>query len=211
MRRIVVIVILLSIISIVPLFSLSPADLDFAYGKWAVLGDRLYQNDLKAGMARVDIPAPQAGMMVYEFNVRYEDGGTDDMHAGFGIHLFVDKAAAGKAWGNGKSYLLWLNYDENAKGITKGLSAQIYKSLSNSKMELIADIDLNDYTYLLTEDLLDMVIPVKMVVNGFNGDVKIYDPTDSSYVYKFNLGNTAPLTGRFISLRTNSMGISFGR
>ncbi len=211
MRRLVVIVILLAVVSIIPLFSLSTADLDFAYGKWAVMGDRLFQTDVKAGMARVDIPAPQAGMMVYEFNVRYEDGGTEDMHAGFGIHVFVDKPASGKAWGNGKSYLLWLNYDENAKGITKGLSAQIYKSLSNSKMELVADIDLNDYTYLLTEDLLDMVIPVKMVVNGFNGDVKIYDPSDSSYVYKFNLGSTAPLAGKFISLRTNSMGISFGR
>ena len=211
MRRLVVVVILLSVISIIPLFSLSIADLDFAYGKWAVVGDRLYQNDLKAGMARVDIPAPQAGLMVYKFNVRYEDGGTDDMHAGFGIHIFVDKPASGKAWGNGKSYLLWLNYDENAKVITNGLSAQIYKSLTNSKMELVADIDLNDYTYLLTEDLLDMVIPFKMVVNGFNGDVKIYDPTDSNYVYKFNLGNKAPLTGQFISLRTNSMGISFGR
>jgi hypothetical protein len=211
MRRFTVIVILLSLISIVPLFSLSVGDLDFAYGKWNVRGDRLFQNDLKAGMARVDIPAPQAGMMVYEFNVRYEDGGTDDMHAGFGLHIFVDKAASGKAWGNGKSYLLWLNYDENAKSITKGLSAQLYKSLSNSKMELVADIDLNNYVYLLTEDLLDMVIPVKMVVNGFNGDVKIYDPSDSTYVYKFNLGSTSPLTGRFISLRTNSMGISFGR
>lgn len=211
MRRLVVIVILLSIVSIVPLFSLSAADLDFAYGKWAVTGNRLYQNDLNSGMARVDIQAPQAGMMVYEFNVRYEDGGTDDMHAGFGLHIFVDKPASGKAWGNGKSYLLWLNYDENAKNITKGLSAQIYKSSSNSKMELIADIDLNDYAYLLTEDLLEMIIPVKMVINGFNGDVKIYDPTDSRFVYKFNLGNTTPLTGQFISLRTNSLGISFGR
>ena len=153
MRKLVVMIILLSIILIVPLFSLSAIDLDFAYGKWAVIGDRLYQSDLKAGMARVDIPAPQAGMMVYEFNVRYEDGGTDDMHAGFGIHIFVDKPSGGKSWGNGESYLLWINYDENAKEITKGLSAQIYKSLSHSKMELIADIDLNDYAYLLTEDL----------------------------------------------------------
>ena len=210
MKRILLVVLVLVFISVVPLFSLSAADLSFAYGKWAVVGDRLYQNDVKSGMARVDIPAPQAGMMVYKFNVRYEAGGTDDMHAGFGIHLFVDKPAPGKAWGNGNSYLLWLNYDDNAEGVTKGLSAQIYKSTGNSKMELLADIDLNQYTYLLTEDVLDMIIPVKMIVNGFNGDVKIYDPTDSSYVYKFNLGNTAPLTGKFISLRTNSMGISFG-
>ena len=210
MRRIVVLVVLLSVISIIPLFSLSVSDLGFAYGKWSVVGDRLYQNDIKAGMARVDIPAPQAGTMEYKFNVRYESGGVDDMHAGFGIHIFVDKPAKGKAWGNGQSYLLWLNYDENAKGITKGFSAQIYKSLSNSKMELIADIDLNKYAYLLTEDVLDMIIPVRMVVNGNTGDVKIYDPTDSTWVYKFNLGNTKPLAGQYLSLRTNSMGISFG-
>ena len=209
MKKILLAVLVLSLLSIVPLFSLSSSDFGFAEGDWTILGNRLYQKDIKAGMARVDIPAPQAGMMVYEFNVRYEDG-AEDMHAGFGIHLFVDKPAKGKAWGNGKSYLLWLNYDENPKEITKGLSAQIYKSLTNSRMELLADIDLNDYVYLLTEDLLDMVIPVKMVVNGFNGDVKIYDPTDPSYVYKFNIGNTAPLTGKYMSLRSNSMGISFG-
>lgn len=209
MKRIFLTILALSLLSIVPLFSLSAIDLNFAEGSWEVVGDRLYQNNIEAGMARVDIPAPQAGMMVYEFNVRYQNG-AEDMHAGFGIHLFVDKPAKGKAWGNGNSYLLWLNYDDNAKGITKGFSAQIYKSMSNSKMELLADIDLNDYSYLLTEDVLNMVIPVKMVVNGFNGDVKIYDPTDSSYVYKFNLGSSAPLEGQYISLRTNSMGISFG-
>ena len=209
MKRIFLAVWVLSLLSIVPLFSLSAIDLNFAEGNWAVIGDRLYQSNTKAGMARVDIPAPQAGMMVYEFNVRYQSG-AEDMHAGFGIHLFVDKPAKGKAWGNGKSYLLWLNYDENPKGITKGLSAQIYKSVSNIKMELLADIDLNKYAYLLTEDVLDMVIPVKMVANGFTGDVKIYDPTDPSWIYTFNLGITSPLMGQFISLRTNSMGISFG-
>jgi len=209
MKRIILAILVLSLLSAVPLFSLTARDLNFAEGDWAVRGDRLYQSNLKAGMARVDIPAPQAGIMVYNFNVRYQ-AGAEDMHAGFGIHIFVDKPAKGKAWGNGKSYLLWLNYDENAKEITKGFSAQIYKSLTNSRMELLADIDLNQYAYLLTEDVLDMIIPVKMVVNGFNGDVKIYDPTDPTYVYKFNIGNTEPLTGQYISLRTNSMGISFG-
>lgn len=209
MKRIILAVLVVSLLSIVPLFSLSAIDLNFAEGNWAVKGDRLYQSNIKAGMARVDIPAPQAGMMVYEFNVRYQNG-AEDKHAGFGIHLFVDKPAKGKAWGNGDSYLLWLNYDENAKEINKGFSAQIYKSINNIKMELIADIDLNQYAYLLTEDVLNMVIPIKMVINGFNGDVKIYDPTDSTYVYKFNLGNTSALTGQYISLRTNSMGISFG-
>ncbi|MDA3940623.1 MAG: hypothetical protein PF693_15155, partial [Spirochaetia bacterium] len=159
MKKIVLAIVVLSLLSVVPLFSLSATDLNFAEGNWAVIGERLYQSNLKAGMARVDIPAPQAGIMSYNFNVRYQDG-AEDMHAGFGVHLFVDNPAKGKAWGNGKSYLLWLNFDENAKEITKGLSAQIYKSVSNSKMELIADIDLNDYVYLLTEDVMDMVIPV---------------------------------------------------
>ncbi len=211
MKKLLLTLVVLLFISLVPVSSVELSDLHMAYGKWILTGDRLFQQDIKAGMARIDIPAPQAGMMVYEFNIRYEDGGTDDMHAGFGIHIFVDKPSAGRAWGNGKSYLLWLNYDENAKNITKGLSAQIYKSINHSRMDLVADIDLNEYTYLLTEDLLDMIIPIKIVVNGFNGDVKIYDPSDSSYVYKFNLGTSAPLSGQFVSLRTNSMGISFGR
>ena len=211
MKKILLAFVVLSLISLVPAFSVEFSDLHIGYGKWMLTGDRLFQKDLKAGMARIDIPAPQAGTMVYEFDVRYEDGGTEDMHAGFGIHIFVDKHASGKAWGNGKSYLLWLNYDANAKGITRGLSAQIYKSTSNSRMELVADIDLNDYAYLLTEDVMNVIIPLKIVVNGFNGDVKIYDPTDSTWVYKFNLGSTAPLRGQYVSLRTNSMGISFGR
>ncbi len=209
MKKLIIILVLL-IAFITPVFSLSPVDLKFAYGKWTIENSRLYQNDLKAGMARVDIPLKQDGTMVYEFNVRYEDGGTDDMHAGFGIHIFVDKPAPGKAWGNGKSYLLWLNYDENPKGITKGLSAQVYKSTGHSRMELISDTDLNEYAENLSEEALEVIIPFKMEVNGDTGDVKIYDPVDPEWVYKFNLGNTEPLKGNFMSLRTNSMGISFG-
>ena len=212
MKRLILLVALLSVIMILPLYSLSlsTTGYHYAYGQWSLVGDRLVQNDLKAGMARVDIPFPQSGIVTYQFNVRYEKGAEDDAHAGFGIHVFVDKPAKGKAWGNGKSYLLWLNYDENAKGITKGLSAQVYKSLSNSKMELVADIDLNQYVYLPTEENMSVIVPVKMVINGFNGDVKIYDPTDPNYVYVFNLGNTSALRGNFISLRTNSASFSFG-
>ncbi len=210
MKKLLLILVFLSVIMLLPLYSLSPENFHYAYGQWNVVGDRLVQRDVKAGMARVDIPYPQAGIVTYQFNVKYESGGTDDMHAGFGIHIFVDKPAKGKAWGNGKSYLLWLNYDENPKGITKGLSAQVYKSLSNSKMKLIADIDLNKYAYLLTEENMSVVVPIKMSVNGYNGDVKIYDPTDPTWVYVFNLGNTAPLKGGYVSLRTNSSSFSFG-
>ncbi len=210
MKKLFLFTVLLSLVMILPLYSLTPSDFHYAYGQWSVVGDRLVQSDVKAGMARVDIPFPQAGIVTYQFNVKYVTGGLDDMHAGFGIHVFVDKPAKGKAWGNGKSYLLWLNYDKNAKNITKGLSAQIYKSTSNSKMELVADIDLNKYAYLLTPENLHVVVPIKMTINGFNGDVKIYDPTDPTWVYVFNLGNKTPLTGKYISLRTNSASFSFG-
>jgi len=210
MKKLFLLAVLMSLVMILPIYSLTPSDFHYAYGHWNVVGDRLVQSDVKAGMARVDIPFPQAGIVTYQFNVRYETGGLSDMHAGFGIHIFVDKPAKGKAWGNGKSYLLWLNYDKNAKNITKGLSAQVYKSLSNSKMKLVADIDLNKFAYLLSANNLHVVVPVKMTVNGFNGDVKIYDPTDPTWVYVFNLGNRAPLTGKYISLRTNSASFSFG-
>jgi hypothetical protein len=210
MKRVFLALVVLSLISVVPVASLEFSDLHVSFGKWELNNQRLYQKDLEAGMARIDIPAPQAGSMVYEFNVRYQDGGVEDLHGGFGVHIFVDEFSKGRAWGNGNSYLLWLNYDANPKGITKGFSAQVYKSTSHSRMELLADFDLNEYAFLLTEENMNAIIPVKMVVNGFTGDVKIYDPTDSTYVYKFNLGNTKALTGNFISLRTNSLGLSFG-
>ena len=200
----------LSLFVLAPSFSLSPDDFHYAYGQWVLAGDRLVQNDLKAGMARVDIPYAQEGVANYQFNVQYRAGGSEDNHAGFGIHIFVDKPAPGKAWGNGKSYLLWLNYDENPKGISSGLSAQVYKSLNHSQMELVADFDLNEYAPLLNASNLNLVIPVKMEVDGISGDVKIYDPTKEGWVYRFNLGNEMPLEGNYVSLRTNSASFSFG-
>ena len=49
-----------------------------------------------------------------------------------------------------------------------------------------------------------------MIVNGITGDVKVYDPTNSAYVYTFNLGNKSPINGNYVSLRTNSASFSFG-
>ncbi|MBB6480989.1 hypothetical protein [Spirochaeta isovalerica] len=190
--------------------ALSVDEFHYAYGQWEMQGNRLVQKDLLAGMARVDIPFPQEGTVVYDFNVRYEDGGTEDLHAGFGIHLFVNNPAPGKAWGNDKSYLLWLNYDTDPSGITNGLSAQVYKSLSHHEMELVADYDLNRFASLLTNTNKDATIPVKLEVNSNTGDVKIADPMRDGWVYKFNLGNAKPLNGKFISLRTNSGSFSFG-
>ncbi|MAG13977.1 MAG: hypothetical protein CMN78_05220 [Spirochaetales bacterium] len=89
-----------------------PATLPNAHGDWEVKGGRLYQSDTEEHLAKINVMATQAGEMQYEFDVRYEGGGIDDMMGGFGIHFFVDKAWDGRSWGNGNSYLLWLNYDE---------------------------------------------------------------------------------------------------
>ena len=210
MKKVLFLIVLLSVFILLPLFSISETDFKYAYGQWDVVGERLVQSDLEAGMARVDIPYVQRGIATYQFNVKYVNGGQEDKHAGFGIHIFVDKPAPDKAWGNGESYLIWVNYDENVKGISKGLSAQVYKSLNHSQMKLVADFDMNKYADLLTEENINLIIPVKMTVNGITGDVKIYDPIDPNWVYKFNLGNKSPITGNYVSLRTNSGSFSFG-
>ncbi|GHV34085.1 hypothetical protein AGMMS4952_26400 [Spirochaetia bacterium] len=77
----------------------------FAAGRWGFTGDRLFQNDAGARLAKVNFKVPQSGSMLYEFNIRYE-GGAEDGHGGVGIHVFSDTAYNGASWGCGKSYLL---------------------------------------------------------------------------------------------------------
>jgi hypothetical protein len=184
----------------------------FAAGSWSFVGGRLYQNDAKAGLAKVNFRAPQSGPMLYEFNARYESG-AEDGHGGFGLHVFADKVYDGPSWGSGNSYLLWLNYDENPLNsrIPRGLSAQVYRSYTNSRMELVDSIDLNEYANLLTEDKLSYV-PFRISVDGTTGEVRVYDPTDpnlSSYYY-FNIsGKDLPLQGNWAALRTNGIRLSF--
>ncbi len=184
----------------------------FASGDWALMGPRLYQNDAEAPLAKVNIRVPQSGAMVYAFNARYESG-AEDGHGGFGVHLFADDIHQRASWGSGNSYLLWLNYDENpvSKDIPAGFSAQIYRSTSNSSMKLVQSIDLNQYRYLITEENLAQPIPVKIVMNGKSGEVRVYDPTDSSYYYYFFIDSAdVPLEGDWIALRTNGIRLSFG-
>jgi hypothetical protein len=209
MKKASLLFVLVAVVALLPAASLSVDQFRYAYGQWEMEGNRLVQRDLLAGMARVDIPYNQEGTVIYDFNVRYVDGG-EDSHAGFGIHIFVENPAFGKAWGNDKSYLLWLNYDSDPSGISEGLSAQIYKSLNHYDMELIADYDLNRFASLLTKSNSDATIPVRMEVDSRTGEVKIADPLRDNWVYKFNLGNSVPLKGKFVSLRTNSGSFSFG-
>ena len=182
-------------------------------GSWSFIGSRLFQNDAKAGLAKVNIKAPQKGPMIYEFNVRYEDG-AEDGHGGFGIHIFGNNVAHRASWGNGTSYLLWLNYDEKpvTKGFIKGFSAQVYKSTSNSRMELVESFDLNEYAYLLTYENVAQPVPVKIWVNGDTGEVRVYDPTDPDleYYFYFFLPEKG-LKGDWVSVRTNGIKLSFGQ
>ena len=185
-----------------------------ASGKWSFVGGRLFQNDETSRLAKVNFRVPQTGPMVYEFNGRYE-GGAEDGHGGFGIHLFVDTVSNRASWGSGNSYLLWLNYDEkpsNSK-IPAGLSAQIYRSYNNSgNMRLIESIDLNEYAENVTET--DIEYPVKFVIwmDGDTGEIRVYDPTDdtgTSYFY-YNIDKKdLPRKGSWVTLRTNGVKLSF--
>jgi hypothetical protein len=185
----------------------------FASGNWVLSGQRLYQNDAKARLAKVNIRIPQNSPMKYDFNARYESG-AEDGHGGFGLHIFADGVYNGPSWGSGKSYLLWLNYDENpvSGNIPRGFSAQVYRSYTNSWMELIQSVDLNRYTPLLTAENLSYSVPFKIRVDNNTGEVRVYDPTDSSgmaYFYFYIDKEDLPLKGEWIALRTNGMNLSF--
>ncbi|MDR3145639.1 MAG: hypothetical protein LBU21_05125 [Treponema sp.] len=184
----------------------------FAAGSWSFVGDRLYQSDARAGLAKVNFRAPQSGSMLYEFNARYESG-AEDGHGGFGLHIFADNVYDGPSWGSGNSYLLWLNYDENPANfqIPRGLSAQVYRSYTNSWMELVESVNLNEYADLLTVDNLSYV-PFRITVDGVSGEVRVYDPADSnlsSYYYFYIDRKDLPIRGNWAALRTNGIRLSF--
>jgi hypothetical protein len=188
-------------------------DYTFASGTWRFIGPRLYQNDARARLAKVNFSVPQSGPMLYEFSVRYE-GGAEDGHGGVGIHLFVDRALNRASWGAGKSWLLWLNYDEKplSKTIPTGLSAQIYRSITNSRMDLIDSIPLTEYERFLTEENLASPITFRIIADGNTGEVRIYDPTDPDnrrYFYLFIDKKDLPLKGSYVALRTNGIKLSF--
>jgi hypothetical protein len=183
-------------------------------GSWRVSGDRLYQTDENAKLAKVNLKIPQEGPMVYEFNARYEAGG-EDGHGGFGIHVFGDRAVDQPSWGSGRSYLLWLNYDEDPSDpkIPAGLSAQIYRSLTHSYMEMVESVDLNNFADEVTDEDLDYPVPFRIYVDGSNGEVRVYDPTDidmSEYYYFYINPREIPIKGEWVSLRTNGANLSFG-
>lgn len=179
-----------------------------SYGEWKAAGGRLYQNDTEEPLAKINFRVPQSGEMEYTFDVRYEGGGVEDLEAGFGIQIFADRVHNGRSWGNGKSWLLWLNYDEETTYGGEGFRAQVYQSTSHTKMELLKDYDVPLNDAALTTANLNTIVPAKIVVNGNTGEVKVWDPTVQNRYYKFYLPE-APGKGSYVSLRTNSLAASF--
>jgi hypothetical protein len=190
-----------------------------ASGTWILREGRLYQDDARARLAKVNFPVPQVGPMLYEFNFKYEGGVVEEKegvrHGGFGIHIYVDNARNRATWGAGKSYLLWLNYDENPgrnSKIKPGLTAQVYKSINNSEMQLLHSVDLNDYVGLLAQNL-DNPVRFRIWVNNKTGEVRIYDPSDPSLAWYYSFSLEKPdggIKGNYVALRTNGLKASFG-
>ncbi|MFP3042410.1 hypothetical protein LQZ19_11395 [Treponema primitia] len=183
----------------------------FASGRWGFIVDRLFQNDTAAPLAKVNFRVPQSGAMEYVFNIRYE-GGAEDGHGGVGIHIFSDTAYDGASWGCGHSYLLWLNYDEKpiSRDIPAGLSAQVYRSFTNSRMELVQSISLKDYEKFLTFENKDKPVSFRIEAYGNTGDIRVYDPTDEGRYYMIKVNSRdVPLKGDWVALRTNGLKASF--
>lgn len=183
-----------------------------AYGNWQLMDGRLVQLDTKAGMAQAYMKLPQSGVMQYEFDVKYVDGGQDG-YAAFGVHIGIDRPAARKSWGNGKSFLLWLTYDPQVYG-GSGVYAQAYRSENNSTMGLLHTAK----AYMIPPERLEGIdvrmldkydLPVKIKIDYSSGWVKVYDPVIPNYYYRFTLGG--PITGGvYLAVRTSSLAASFG-
>jgi hypothetical protein len=202
------------------------------YGEWGIRGGMLVQRDTHTGLARIDRMVEQDDEYEISFRVRYEAGGFESraallaqqLHAGFGIHVGVENPALGRvAWGAGNSYLLWLNLDtrtETAMDAPEhlGFRAQVYRSTSNSEMELVDayNIDilaaLNAFGYDVSladlESIIAVPAQIKIRVNTDTGRIMVMDPTNPTLWFYFNVAPSV-LRGDYMSLRTNSLAVSF--
>lgn len=178
-------------------------------GDWAIRGGRLYQRDAEAPRAKAWIEVPQNGAMIYEFTFRYE-GGAEDGHGGVGLHILSDSSFEGKAWGMGDSWLLWLNYDVSptAPGIPRGLSAQLYKSTSDSDMGLVQSISLRAIESAAIQ-YLQSEIPIKLTYLADRGRILVADPRGKTAGWYVDLPSGSNDTGQYAAVRTNGVKMSF--
>jgi hypothetical protein len=212
MKRTVVLLCLLFLVVPALLFSQNMDGWTAAYGDWGTAGGRVVQRSTTAGMAQAYMRLPQSGIMQYEFDVKYLDGG-DDMFAAFGFHVGIDSVAGGKSWGNGKSFLLWLTLDPKVYG-GSGVYGQAYYSASHSAMDMVHgatefELPMDRLADINLERMAMYALPIKARINYNTGEVKVWDPTVPNYYYYFSLGG--PIRGgNYISIRSNSLAASFG-
>jgi hypothetical protein len=199
-----------------------------SFGAWKPAGGSwqtsrgLVQGDTGAPLARINRQLPQSGVYELSFTVKYAAGGyknqeeafNNKYHAGFGIHIGVDRAAQTVAWGNGKSYLLWVNLDTTVPGNSPhyGLRGQVYQSKTNTDMRLMTDYNVEilpaSSIAPVLGNLLDQAVSVRLVINTTDGEIRVYDPTVPNYYYYFYL-DPKLLKGSWISLRTNKLSAVF--
>ena len=204
-------IILIAIIAMTAVMVFADGHMSFGAleGDWSAEGRRLFQKDAGAPRAKAWVAIPQSGSMIYEFTIRYE-GGAEDGHGGVGIHILADSIFRGKSWGMGDSWLLWLNYDvaPYTDGVPPGLSAQVYKSRSNSSMEIIKTVSLRSFELMLLNNL-DSDIPMKLTFLADRGRIMIADPRGESDGWYLDLPGAAGEGGRYVAVRTNGVKVSF--
>lgn len=201
------------------------------HGDWGIRGGMLVQRNTTTGLARIDRMLPQSGEIEISFKVRYEAGGYEDeralmatqLHAGFGIHVGVESPALRRtAWGAGNSYLLWLNLDTRTDVMRNhpehyGFRGQVYHSTSNSVMrvtplnvDIMAELATAGITLTLADlqQFLDQLVPIRIRINYNTGRILVMDPTNPTLWFYFDV-DPVVLRGNYISLRTNSLAVSF--
>ena len=211
LKKGIVVLMLLVVVSALG-FAFDLTNPTFTGGEWGRQGLRLHQTDTDAGIAKAYLQYPQDGVVEYVFNARYEDGGQDG-HWGFGIQIFVDEAIGDRTWwGDGDSWLLWLNYDyaPEPDSFPAGFTAQVYRSTANTEMEMVQYFDLTEYLSLLPIDDDAPIINFRIQVNSDTGEARLYDPRNPNLYWPFTIPVDEPLEGDYAVLRTNSAAMSFG-
>ena len=184
-------------------------DLGMLEGDWEYRGNRLSQKDPDAPRAKAWVRYPQNGITLYEFSVRFDDG-LQDGHGGFGIHILADSVPDGPSWGAGKSWLLWLNYDEapEVPGIPPGLSLQLYESTGDILMRIVESVSLDAFMAAVPS-LQNTEIPICLEFRPENGRLIITDPANQGPGWYLDLPGAAGAAGSYIVLRSNGAAVSF--
>ena len=230
MKKFFLCILVLSILGAGTVFAQSVvADDSFAsIGSWRAAGGtwradgRLTQADAQAPIAQIVRQLPQSGVYEVEFTITYAAGGyrseqdarRDIYRAGFGLHIGIDRPSGVLSWGNGNSYLLWVNLDTEVPRTSRhyGLRGQIYRSRTDTDMTLMDDFNVEILPLAQALDtvggMLNQAVPVRLRINTNDGEVRVYDPTDPGYYYYFYL-EPRLLRGSWISLRTSKFSAAF--